>query len=265
MAESLDNKAISTLRRIVRAAQREIAKNAAHSVMSATASEHSWQRRLEAIEKLYKIINTVFSSFAESEIPKSYKDQLIKTKKTFNEVGRRAISSPRTNVANELIIDSIVKMGRATRAGLDEIQRLFRSAQQAVISDVKISELLAQGIMTNNTPDNLKKVLKSELYKKIVNDEKIIVINDRSYRADKYSELVARTRTREAQTNAIVETVRSFGEDSVTVSIHGTDCDVCSQFEGRTYSISGVNSQHPPLTDRPPFHPNCLHVLVPEV
>jgi hypothetical protein len=40
-------------------------------------------------------------------------------------------------------------------------------------------------------------------------------------------------------------------------------CGNCIPFEGNIYSVSGKHPVFPPMTDVPPFHPNCLHLMYP--
>lgn len=80
---------------------------------------------------------------------------------------------------------------------------------------------------------------------------------------DRYASMVARTTTREAMTAGTLSALTDAGEDLVEVSSHGTQCDVCAEYEGNTYSLSGEDDRFDPLDEVPPFHPNCLHVLLP--
>lgn len=73
---------------------------------------------------------------------------------------------------------------------------------------------------------------------------------------DVYSKMVARTTVREAVTQGTLNRVRERGGDRVTISSHANPCDVCAEFDGRTFLLDE-------LTDVPPFHPNCGHVLTP--
>jgi proteasome lid subunit RPN8/RPN11 len=77
-----------------------------------------------------------------------------------------------------------------------------------------------------------------------------------------YAELVLRTSVMEAHTLGMLAQAAQAGHDLVTVSSHPHPEDVCSEFDGQTFSISGTSDTYPPLTEAPPFHPNCLHVLV---
>jgi hypothetical protein len=76
-----------------------------------------------------------------------------------------------------------------------------------------------------------------------------------------YARMCARTTAAEARTEAVVNRLQDEGLDLVRVSKHPHPHDVCSKYEGRVYSISGVSAVYPRLKERPPFHPNCKHVL----
>ena len=73
--------------------------------------------------------------------------------------------------------------------------------------------------------------------------------------------MCARTTAAEARSEATVNTLVDRGVDLVTVSKHPHPNDVCSRFEGRVFSISGGHPRYTKLRERPPFHPNCRHVL----
>lgn len=78
-----------------------------------------------------------------------------------------------------------------------------------------------------------------------------------------YSKMVARTTTREAVTHGTANRLLESGHDLVTISKHSHDHDVCSDYEGRTFSLTGETPGYDTLDTYPPFHPNCVHVLTP--
>lgn len=92
-------------------------------------------------------------------------------------------------------------------------------------------------------------------------DVRFIRLSGRNYRLDKYSEMVARTVSREAYTHGKIQHALKYDFDVVQISSHGTVCDVCKQYEGRMFSLTGKTAGYPVLDARPPFHPNCQHVL----
>jgi hypothetical protein len=92
-----------------------------------------------------------------------------------------------------------------------------------------------------------------------------IKINGRNYNLKDYSEMVARTRMRESQTEAVKEMCAEFDNDLVVFSKHDSPCEVCAQYEGQVYSISGNTEGYEKLPDEanPPVHPRCEHNLNP--
>lgn len=108
-----------------------------------------------------------------------------------------------------------------------------------------------------------KKIM-DHLLKKIGGGD-FILINGRNYNLKAYAELVARTRMREAQTEATKELCKEFDNDLVQFSKHDSPCEVCAPLEGQVFSISGDDPKYPALTDEetPPIHPCCGHNINP--
>lgn len=89
----------------------------------------------------------------------------------------------------------------------------------------------------------------------------------RRWRLDTYTEMVARTTTRETASVATLNTCREFRLNLVRITTHYPTCEMCAALQGKVFSIDGEDNRYPELTDeyRPPIHPNCRHVLVPYV
>jgi hypothetical protein len=91
-----------------------------------------------------------------------------------------------------------------------------------------------------------------------------IRINGRNYNLKSYSELVARTRMRESQTEAVKESMKEFDEDLVEIPRHDNPCPACAEYQGQIYSVSGNSDKYPKLPDGgPPWHPYCEDVMNP--
>lgn len=86
-----------------------------------------------------------------------------------------------------------------------------------------------------------------------------------AWRIDRYAAMVIRTATREAHSQGVVGRLADVGYDLVQVSSHDHVEDVCTEYDGEVFSISGTHPQYPQLTPEatPPYHPNCVHVLTP--
>lgn len=84
-------------------------------------------------------------------------------------------------------------------------------------------------------------------------------------RADAYARLVARSTTREASNLGRINQGVELGQDLVQMTSHNSPCPICSQYEGRVYSISGRDKRYPHLYSTAfsrgynNIHPNCRH------
>ena len=85
---------------------------------------------------------------------------------------------------------------------------------------------------------------------------------------DRYTEMVARTTTRQAMTEGTVNRLAEHNIQLAQVSAHNA-ADFCIYYENVVVSLTGeTESGYPPLSainGGPPFHPNCAHVLTPFV
>ncbi len=97
----------------------------------------------------------------------------------------------------------------------------------------------------------------------LVQGDKLIEINGQAYRVREFAEIAARTKLREAQTKATLKSCREYKNDLVEVSHHGTTCEICKEFEGKIFSISGKHLKYPKLKKMPPFHLACGHSISP--
>ncbi len=94
--------------------------------------------------------------------------------------------------------------------------------------------------------------------------------NGRVVQMDVYARLVAITTTAEATNRGSMDSVQNLGYDLVRMSTNLTTCPVCTQFEGRVYSVSGNSSEYPPLSTAfyrgyNTIHPSCSHRVFPYI
>lgn len=126
-------------------------------------------------------------------------------------------------------------------------------------------EVQAGGIIGLDTRRQTSAMLKRRLLEEGVTDAVTGFVDRRGRRwsLDSYAAMAVRTTTREATTAGTANRLRDHGLDLVTVSTHKHPADECTPFEGNTYSLTGDHPTYPALKVRPPFHPNCAHVLTP--
>ena len=108
----------------------------------------------------------------------------------------------------------------------------------------------------------------SRLYQRI-NDEGLKLIDSagRKWTPERYVRMYSRTRTRELQTQGIENRMNDYGLDLVKISEHVDvdGMDICNEYEGRVFSLSGDHPDYPALNAHTPFHPNCAHIETPYI
>lgn len=131
-------------------------------------------------------------------------------------------------------------------------------------NEAMISQLLDSAVTEGMSRNKIKNLI-LEHFRKIIGAGDFISINGRNYNLKSYAKLVARTRLRKVQTDAVVNMAKEYDADLVEISDHGTDCasNICQQYEGQVYSLSGKTPGYAVLDEYPPFHPNCEHNMFP--
>lgn len=85
----------------------------------------------------------------------------------------------------------------------------------------------------------------------------------RLWTPDNYARMYTATRNGEVTVDTTIERMQELEMDMVQVSDHNTTTPICSEFEGRIFSLTGATDGLPILSIKPPFHPNCKHILLP--
>lgn len=256
---------IKQLRAVYAAAQKHLASMA----NDVTLTDFSRARAEEILKQVNQIVaglNKDAYSWAKNALPDAYNQGLDFAAERLKALNVTRFVSPtasvHTQAINVLIDDVTIDLITANNGAGKFFQRFVRQTQQAVLQDQEISRAIAQGLIEGGTRKQVSNVLLDNLRQKM-KEQKFLVINGRNYRPDSYAELVARTRTREATSQAIVNTSVRYGVDLLQWDTHSEICEYCAQYAGRVYSITGTDPDFPPLVDKPPLHPNCRCVLTP--
>lgn len=119
--------------------------------------------------------------------------------------------------------------------------------------------------MKIKTPFDELKELRSELIEESIDGERITIIdkngNPRNYKIKDYSKMCVFTDAIKSQAQATVNIAIDVESDLIQVSRHFTNCDICSEVEGKVFSISGNDPDFPIMDFDLPLHPNCKHTL----
>ena len=142
-------------------------------------------------------------------------------------------------------------------------RRILRKTKQNVLSEADINDKVSQGLMEGSTRNQMVSRLRDAFVKEL-DGAALIEVGDgeklRHYEPGYYAKMVAHTRHREAVTEGIMNTAHEADVTLFRWSIHEGACPLCQQYQGKVYS-SGGESKFPPLTEKPPLHPFCEHVL----
>jgi hypothetical protein len=176
-----------------------------------------------------------------------------------NRIHTRAVQALTEQMAQDLLF--------ANSGILQQATRILRKTQQAAINDRQINQLIAQGLAQGETRTEVSERLTAALRKKVGLDDgiRITVRGEKSVRhftPEYYAELVARTQTREASTEGALRFGQERGYSLYRISTHEGACPMCQVYQGKIYSVT-PHPDFPELDARPPFHPNCTHIMTP--
>jgi hypothetical protein len=262
---------------IYRAAAREIkAYLFALDPASATPSRIAEVRR--RTKTTLRALDYAASEWSRTAIARTYNDETRAIRTSLQILGRRPVKRVKRDSSTKLAsatLDFYLEANRSIGKTIDKYLSVLDMARRT-ISRARVQEFnflepeeaswlrdrATLAVEREESKGSLKKDVKDHL-QGLVEDGNLIEVNGKAWIMDKYADLVARTSLREAATSATLDLCDQYANDLVEVSDHATDCDECEEFEGKIYSISGKDPNYPPLTDEPPYHPNCKHSLLP--
>jgi hypothetical protein len=222
-------------------------------------------------------LNRLAIKWANYTVPIAYKEGYTKSVSILNEI--RAEKDPfydkakhRASVEDyaDLTSRDLIKANMSIRQNVETYLTLARQAhsgiQQLQAFDLRdeeiIANLLDDAIREGQSRGKLNQLIRRHFNRQLY-ERKFININGRNYDMIKYARMVARTRLRQLQSKAVENTCNQYENDLIEISDHGTETEICKEFEGNIYSISGNTPGYPALSEWPPFHPNCQHSASP--
>jgi len=109
-----------------------------------------------------------------------------------------------------------------------------------------------------------KKFTDSEIFKDNVS---LFDSSGRRWRPDHYANMYSRTRSSEMETTITLDEMDELDLNLVKISSHNTTTPICRQYEGKYFANDQATADRtgiPLLTVTTPFHPNCLHIMLPK-
>jgi len=172
--------------------------------------------------------------------------------------------------AVELIVqDTIGRLTDAASGMARQADTILKEAAMQQLQDV--AAINVAGPKFNDAAELLESSLERAGVSKLgaeLGDSKrlgirLVRVAGKNWDAQKYSEMVIRTQTRDAHSRATVQRLLENDQDLVQITSHSTTCEICAEHDGQIYSITGASDKYPPLEENAPFHPNCQHLCTP--
>lgn len=200
--------------------------------------------------------------WVEKEIPQRYLDGSNVALQDLRALDVDISKSTNFAVINREAIEALVDETALNFA--QGITALSRNARRILNDTLKqqLNFIIAQGKLTGATRKMISDSLKIRLQ-----EEGIQSIRDRAGRNwtfDRYTEMLARTKSVEARNQGMVNRMLASGYDLVQVTNHGSDHPACAKYEGQILSVSGQTPGYPTLEQALGdglFHPNCKHAM----
>jgi len=270
------NKRFITLSNKLSKLENELQATILKSIKGARASSLYWRQAEREITLIYAQIISNFDTWAKVEIPLRYKLSLIRIQNRI-EASKTIISNAKYGITHMLNTNASAQImqalyrtasesfGSACMLGRKNAFTFTRLTQQTLLREGFINLTIATEFGTGDLRRAADK-LSASFYSKMLNvtkEKQFVQAGRYKYKPRYYSELVARTKFHDAHSEAALSEAKNYDTDLMQISSHNTTTKLCMDFEGKIFSVSGKDPRFPPLTDTPPYHPNCLHLMFP--
>lgn len=257
-------------------AQKDIQK-ALLSINVANYSELAAADIRKKIDMQIRQLNRKAIRWAKESVPMAYRDSYLISKTRLEILGAKKSlyfnAKKHRNSIDEYIdktMDDLIKANQSIKMNVAMYLYLVRQAIKGLMQiqafDIReeafIADLLDEELRAGATRGHAQRLIMEHLKIQAL-DGQFIQIHGRNYNMRKYADLVAKTRLRHVQTEAVLNSCKEYENDLVEVSDHGCDCNICLPYEGNIYSLSGSHPTYPFLDSYPPWHPRCQHNISP--
>ena len=235
-----------------------------------------WNQIRRELTVLYAQMNKILADWSKTHIPRAYSraaryiNARIQSIKSITVIGKKGLLEVLNSRATSQIVQNLYRGASenfldAIIMGRKNMFTLTRLTQQTLINESLIDITVAQGMELGNlrvAADAMTGQFWGELYG-TVESKQFVQAGKMRFKPRVYAELVARTKFIEAHSQASIMMASNYETDLIQISTHNTNCEVCIDFEGKIFSISGNSKIFPPLYELPPYHPRCLHLSFP--
>lgn len=213
-------------------------------------------------KKESKLFNTAFNKITEEYILKINRTSKTSSSLIKDKVIKLDITSNQPKI--DFTIDRLNKLlfkidYKGQKSSLDKytkiIKNFYHNTEKVVKKEyVGIDKYLSSKV---NTFDKVEKVV--AYYNK---DGTIRAYYDIA----SYNSMIENTNLTSRSWNGVIETCQSKGYDLVYVVPHAFSCPLCQEYQGKTFSLTGLSYMYPSIDialEGGLKHPNCKHEIVP--
>lgn len=245
-----------------------------------------WNKVRKEIDLEYQALVNTYAQFASKEVPIEYRKAVrqiggrINNTKSIANTAQLApealIKSPASQHVSSILVQSAVtSYTKAANRGRAKLHRWTKATQQQLLTDKFIEARIFNVFTNEGTLTAAAKALGSDFWKAASVDAlgqryvqtrsvKNGITTIRNFKPDYYAELVSRVKFHEAHSAGAIQQAENYDTDLIIVSTHNTQTEICQQYEGKIYSLTGTDKRFPVLDQTAPFHPNCLHLIYPQ-
>jgi hypothetical protein len=267
-------------------------------------TEGERDRLLSVINFQYEQIQTTLETFAASILPGAYNSGIQISIDEMKRFGNIVADNTRDIKAiNTLVSDAQKDFRRALGNGQEAVGDFFKYfSKQGRLTESEISNAVAKGLIEQGTGYGSKQFTRKAItergiqifdqasldryvnkkllqgYSEKLLDGKVMQIINKNgkvmnFRVNTYADLVSRTRIGEAQVQGTIDIARKNGIKLFKVTKHNTKSEICWPHEAQILSTdkndpdyAWINGTGPMgESNRPVYHPSCLHRLMPYV
>lgn len=217
-------------------------------------------KKAQLFQQIDKIINDLVAESSELAADIISHEYAIGAKEAIKGIVEQGMSGAALSTS----IQSVVHV-RAVQAILDDAFYSILEATEHMSRDAK--QRVEEAVRRANERSLLEGISRRQATKEAVSElaqqqiTGMIAKNGAHIPADKYMSGVIHYHQRKAHVTGAENKIVESGFDLVYVNRVGITCEVCAQYQGRVYSISGRDTRFPKLVVRPPYHSHCVHSL----
>lgn len=258
----------------------KVQKELSSTLLSVDPSDYKELKAISAQKRsnaLIRRLNRYSIGWANEAVPQAYERGFKVARTKLEIIGAKEDENFNTNEHKFLITDDVdatikdlVTANESIKVNVNMYLYLARKASQGLMQ-IQEFDVIDEGIVSEIIEDTIEQGKARgyaskrihEYYRLKLLDGNFIDKAGRNWSLRVYSKMLARTRLRMAQTDAVKKTCDQYQNDLVQWSSHADSCPICAPHEGQIYSLSGKNANYPLLQAEPPLHPNCEHDLSP--